>query len=90
MEVSLKVGCIPWEAAVHTHDCSWKKTDIKMMIMMMQNLEAENLHNLERTEHMMVRWMCGVLSVRVQMTGCRLAELWRLWGKGRSKETWDG
>ena len=23
-------------------------------------MKAENLHSLERAEHMMVRWMCGV------------------------------
>ena len=38
IDVSLKVGCLPyagcWEAAVHTHDESLKKMDIKLMTMM--------------------------------------------------------
>ena len=27
---------------------------------LIQGMKTGNLHNLERTEHMMVRWMCGV------------------------------
>ena len=36
----LKVDCLPnacWEAAVHTLDLSWKKMDVKLMMMMMMN-----------------------------------------------------
>ena len=29
-------------------------------------MKAENLHNLERAERMMVRWMCGVTGVSLK------------------------
>ena len=47
--VSLKVDCLPlccWEAAVHTLDWSWKKMDVKLMMMLVMRMKIIIIINL--------------------------------------------
>ena len=61
-------------------------------------MKADDLKSLERTERMMVRWMCGVSlkdrnlerkSVDDWVSACRGLVVEGARGRGRSRKTWE-